>query len=74
MRNEIPYNKPHIKNGNVERLKPYLEGKKILKDLHFGFRLDSSTHTSIHTMQKYIAQPVAHILLFFIDHNKIQYI
>ena len=56
MRNAIPYNKPNIKTGNVERFKPYLEDKKLLNDLQFGFRPDRSTHTSIHTMLEYIAQ------------------
>ena len=45
MSNAIPYNKPNIKTGNVERLKPYLEDKKLLKDLQFGFRPGRSTHT-----------------------------
>ena len=53
--NEIPYSKPHLKTGNVESLKPYLEGKKILNDLQFGFRPDRPNHTSIHTMLEYIA-------------------
>ena len=36
MRNAIPYNKPNIKTGNVERLKPYIEDKKLLNDYNLG--------------------------------------
>ena len=39
-----------------QRLKTYLEDKKLLNDLQFGFRPGRSTHTSIHTMLEYIAQ------------------
>ena len=37
-------------------VKTYLEYKKLLNDLQFGFRPGRSTHTSIHTMLEYIAQ------------------
>ena len=39
-----------------QRLKIYLEDKNLLNDLQFGFRLGRSTHTTLHTIQEYIAQ------------------